>query len=201
MQSYTSMTLQHNPSSQGQDPPMSRQIDDHQRLIIEPEGFGFNARQETAKILPSSIGKFFNDAYLMWGEIPQTLSYNGVVPWPEVGKRKRTRARAREKITTSYIGSSVGARIVTRDMTPEPDPAKDPAKNDKVITPETGYHSNGTETRRKIQLNTLHSEVTEEVVENLQQINGTVAKEVVKDTGKDEKTDNPGYICLRRTEM
>jgi len=114
------------------------------------------------------------------------------VPWPEVGKRKRTRARVREKITTSYIGSSVGARIVTRDMTPEPDPAKDPAKNDKVITPETGYHSNGTETRRKIQLNTLHSEVTEEVMENLQQINGTVVKEVVKDTGKDEKTDNPG---------
>ncbi|KAG5609732.1 hypothetical protein H5410_021013 [Solanum commersonii] len=133
MKSYTSMTLQHNPASQGQDPPMSRQIDDHQRLIIEPDGFG-----------------------------------------------------------------SVGARIVARDMTLEPDPSKDPAKNDKVITPETGSHSNGTETRRKIQLNTPHSEVTEEVVENLQQINGTVAKEVVKDTGKDEKTNEPWVNMFKK---
>ncbi|WMV25863.1 hypothetical protein MTR67_019248 [Solanum verrucosum] len=67
------MNLQHNPASQGQDPPLPRQVDDHQRLIIEPEGFGFNPRQETAKILTSAIGKFFNDAYLTWGEIPQTV--------------------------------------------------------------------------------------------------------------------------------
>ncbi|KAH0682975.1 hypothetical protein KY290_021567 [Solanum tuberosum] len=72
-QSYTSMNLQHNPASQGQDPPLPRQVDDHQRLIIEPEGFGFNPRQETAKILTSAIGKVFNDAYLTWGKIPQTV--------------------------------------------------------------------------------------------------------------------------------
>jgi len=36
------MNLQHNPASQGQDPPLPRQVDDHQRLIIEPEGFGYD---------------------------------------------------------------------------------------------------------------------------------------------------------------
>ncbi|KAH0685068.1 hypothetical protein KY290_023366, partial [Solanum tuberosum] len=73
MQSYTSMTLQHNPASQGHDPQLPSQVDEHRRLIIEPEGFGFNPRQETAKILTYTIGKFFIDAYLTWGDIPQTV--------------------------------------------------------------------------------------------------------------------------------
>ncbi|KAG5609728.1 hypothetical protein H5410_021009, partial [Solanum commersonii] len=70
MQSYTSMTLQHNPASQGHEPQLPIQVDDHQRLIIEPEGFGFNPHHETANYY---IGKFCNDAYLTWGEIPQTV--------------------------------------------------------------------------------------------------------------------------------
>lgn len=41
-QGNTSMTLPCNPASQGQDAPPPRQIDGYERLIIEPEGFGYD---------------------------------------------------------------------------------------------------------------------------------------------------------------
>uniref|UniRef100_A0A3Q7G4Z5 Uncharacterized protein n=1 Tax=Solanum lycopersicum TaxID=4081 RepID=A0A3Q7G4Z5_SOLLC len=73
IQSYTSINQQHNPASQGQDPAFPKQVHDHQRLIIEPDGCGFNPRKKTVDILTSSIEFFFNDAYLTWSEIPQAV--------------------------------------------------------------------------------------------------------------------------------
>ncbi|KAH0746381.1 hypothetical protein KY285_008038 [Solanum tuberosum] len=119
--------------------------------------------------------------------------------------RSRGRGRGRgqgcaRKQPLVTIGSSVGTRIVTPELTPELDLANELAKNAKAITPETGSLSNGTGTRRKLQLNTPYNEAIEDVMENLQQINGTIAKEAVKDDGKDEKADEPWVNMFKKNK-
>lgn len=75
------------------------------------------------------------------------------------------------------------------ELTREPNLAKVVAENAKSITHETGSLPSGTGTRKKLQLDTPQSEAMEDIVENLQKINGTVNKKAVIDDGKVEKAD------------
>ncbi|WMV36945.1 hypothetical protein MTR67_030330 [Solanum verrucosum] len=67
-----------------------------------------------------------------------------------------------------------------------------------TIGSSTGSLSNGTGTRRKLQLNIPNSEAMKDIVENLQQINGTVDKEAVTDDGKVKKADEPGVNMFKK---